>query len=167
MFHVPSHVQQCTMNLPAPGLMGQRSDQEQQQIDEQAACVDITTDIPNRKFNTTWDFLMSVFLTNVVFKHWGGIGRASQVGLLENQSISINACAPNNPQRTPMSGIRNPGTNSKHALHCRYLSASFIHDKSHISETLYLRDACWLQHHPFIEVQTNDCKSFPGSLSPQ
>lgn len=57
MFHVNpshiSHVQKCMRSLPAPGLMGQRSDQEpeQQQIHEQVACEDISTDIPNIQNN--------------------------------------------------------------------------------------------------------------------
>lgn len=54
MFHVNpshiSHVQKCTGSQPAPGLMGQRSE-EQQQIHEQAACGHIRTDIPNIQNN--------------------------------------------------------------------------------------------------------------------
>lgn len=163
MFHVNpshiSHVQKCMRSLPAPGLMGQRSDQEpeQQQIHEQVACEDISTDIPNIQNNLGF---FDVGVSNqgcARCASWGGIGWASQVGFFKkiNRFPSM-SCAPSNPQirehpclsslththrkiswNSPamqsqtQAGIRNQLSElySQHVLHS-------------ISETLCLRDAC-------------------------
>ena len=149
------------VSLPARGLMGQRSE-EQQQIHEQAACGDISTDIPNIQNNLGF---FDVGVSNqrcarcahAYLLRWHWLSIPSWLFKKINRFPSM-SCAPSNPQireHPCLSSLTRTHTHRKISWNSpamksqtqagirNQLSGLYSQHVLHsTSETLCLRDAC-------------------------